>query len=519
MATPLSTYSAFALNNRPSVVEFNRNGAANLSGASLPGVVAQHWVPSLDNTYDLGQNTTPLRWRDLWLSRNASVVGTTTTGGLSVANNAIFTNGPLYVGPGGLSNYNSSTPNIGTTGSGRWGALYITTINTTGLITTAAINVTSLAVTGTAPAMFSGFLLPSNSAALDLGSSSLAWRDLYITGNIYKNGVLYNPGMGALGDLIPATNNTYDIGSISNQWKNGRFAGDIYCNNLYATNNIEATNGNLSVVNGSGSFGTNLTVGASGVGSITVSGSVIVVGTNAVRPSVSGQGSVGTNTLPWGDVWSNSARANIVSPITNGAPVASTNVGTLLSQYQNGYIQNMNTTTMVPTADNTGAVGSAILRYAAGYFNNLYLTALPTSSFLASGTSTPPTPVTSGTPGFTITGTTSNSTLQWTRVGSIYTVSYQWRITVSSGWVATTNYSRIDVLVDLPFTREVSGPTYGVCSGGPEHLPTFFGAISPPLGQDNKFYMTFRDVTLPALTISGNVVTFQCIFQCNRIAA
>ena len=149
MATSLATFSAFALNNRPANLEINRNGAVNFNGASLPSVVSQNWIPSIDNTYDLGENSTPRRWRDLWISRNISAVGSVTAGALTVANNAIFTNGNVYIGGNGLSNYNSNTPNIGTNGSGRWGALWITTINTTGLVTAAAINVSSLAVTGT----------------------------------------------------------------------------------------------------------------------------------------------------------------------------------------------------------------------------------------------------------------------------------------------------------------------------------------------------------------------------------
>ena len=33
-----------------------------------------HLVPAADGTYDLGENSTPLRWRDLWLSRNLRLV-------------------------------------------------------------------------------------------------------------------------------------------------------------------------------------------------------------------------------------------------------------------------------------------------------------------------------------------------------------------------------------------------------------------------------------------------------------
>lgn len=521
MATSLATFSAFALNNRPANLEINRNGAVNFNGASLPSVVSQNWIPSIDNTYDLGENSTPRRWRDLWISRNISAVGSVTAGALTVANNAIFTNGNVYIGGNGLSNYNSNTPNIGTNGSGRWGALWITTINTTGLVTAAAINVSSLAVTGTQPALFSGFVLPSNAGALDLGSSGLPWRDLYITGNVYKNGAVYNPGLGALGDLIPAANNTYNVGNTSFRWKDARFDGNIYCGSLFALNNIEATQGNLNVYNGYGNFGGSLTVGSAGSGDITVSGSVIVSGNpNSVRPFTNQNGSVGTSGQQWGDIYAVQAHISTVIPVLTGQPSAGTSMGTNASRYQVGYVQTMNTDSMVPYTNNSGSVGSASLVYAAGYFNNLYLSALPTSSFLASGTSTPPTPTTTGTPGFALTGTTNFSTLFWMRVGSIYTVSYKWKITVSAGWTAFTNYTTIRVTVNLPFTRDTTQLTFGECSGGAEDFPCMFGSVAPgSMIDSDKFIMSFYDATLSSLAVSGNVVTFQCVFQCIRTAA
>lgn len=371
MATSNPSFNAFnGIDRSNSTVYRNRNGEIQLTSSALPATCGQHWIPSLDNTYDLGENSTPKRWRDIWISRNASVVGSVTAGALTVANNAIFTNGNVYIGGNGLSNYNSNTPNIGTNGSGRWGALWITTINTTGLVTAAAINVSSLAVSGTQPAMFSGFLLPSNSGALDLGSSALSWRDLYITGNIYKNGVLYNPGVTSLGDLLPGANNTYNIGSTSFRWKDGRFDGNIYCNNLFATNDITQVFGNLNVANGSGSFGTDVTIGATGSGTLSVIGSMIMVGNNQLRPNTSGFGSVGTSAIPWGNVYTLNDNANIVAPIVAGVPTVGTSVGTSGNQYQNGYIYNLNSLNVVPVGAG-GALGATGNRWNNVWANNV----------------------------------------------------------------------------------------------------------------------------------------------------
>ena len=518
MATSLATYSAFALNNRPATIEINRNGAVNFNGGALPATVGQHWIPSTDNVYDLGQNSTPLRWRDIWLSRDASVVGTVTAGALTVGGNAVFTNGPLYVGAGGLSNYNSSTPNIGATGAGRWGGLWCTTINTTGLITTAAINVTSLAVTGTQPAMFSGFLLPANSAALDLGSGALSWRDLYITGNIYKNGVLYNPAISSLGDLIPAADNTYNIGSGALSWKNIYFDGNITGGNLITTNgDIESATGNLKIYNGYGQFGTNVTVGATGAGNLTVSGSMIMNGNNQLRPATDNFGTVGTSALAWNNLYTHNGSIDILTPIVAGTPAPSTWVGTAIKRYQNGYIDNMNSVSVTPITDNTGTVGTAVLRYAAGYFNNLYLTALPISSFLASGQFAVSLVSTVTTPSFTMTPyTVSINTLTWTRVGSIYTMSLIWTIQLTSGW-SSTAMTTYQLVFDLPVAMDAAdGTRGGSCSAGELDKPTMFGATG--YQGDSSFRLNFSNVTIPAISASG-YASFRAIFQCKRTAA
>jgi len=517
MATSLATFSAFALNNRPANLEINRNGAVNFNGASLPSVVSQNWIPSIDNTYDLGENSTPRRWRDLWISRNISAVGAVTAGALTVANNAIFTNGNVYIGGNGLSNYNSNTPNIGTNGSGRWGALWITTINTTGLVTAAAINVSSLAVTGTQPALFSGFVLPSNAGALDLGSSGLPWRDLYITGNVYKNGAVYNPGLGALGDLIPSVTDTYVVGNGLLKWKDGWFSGSVYTNNIVADNSV-SVGFNIVSTNGVGSFGSHVSAGTAGSGNLLANNGSVIIGPGfTVRQSNVGAGTVGTSGIPWGDVYSSNAHLNVVTPINSGTPVASSSVGASGSRYQNAYIDTINSTTHVPYTDNTGTVGSAVLRYNAGYFTNLTVNALPVCSFLASGQYATTLQATVTNPAFVLTPyTVAVSTITWMRVGSIYSMSLIWTIQLTSGWSATAE-TTFQLIFDLPVTMDAAdGTRGGSCAGGALDAPTMFGTTG--YQGDSTVRLNFSNVTVPAISASA-YASFRAIFQCKRTAA
>ena len=48
----------------------------------------------------------------------------------------------------------------------------------------------------TAPTAINASLLPNASGGIDLGASNLAWRDLYLTGSIYKNGTVWMSNSG-----------------------------------------------------------------------------------------------------------------------------------------------------------------------------------------------------------------------------------------------------------------------------------------------------------------------------------
>ena len=66
-------------------------GGANtqLSNLIADTAVNQHLLPSADNLRDLGRNA-DRRWRDLWLSRNASVLGTMIVGGATTLVGNVF---------------------------------------------------------------------------------------------------------------------------------------------------------------------------------------------------------------------------------------------------------------------------------------------------------------------------------------------------------------------------------------------------------------------------------------------
>jgi hypothetical protein len=359
MATPLSTFSAFTVNNRPSVVEFNRNGAVNFNGTSLPATVNQNWIPSIDNTFDLGQNSTPLRWRDLWLSRDASVGRNLNVFGTSIfAAAAQFSAGPVYIGTGGLRNYNSSAPDIGAS-SGRFGTGYFTALNASGTLSAGTTTIDNLTVTSIAtPSRFGAAIYPG-SGTVDIGASGVPWRNLYISGDIYKGGVVYNPGLSSLGDLIPSADNLYSIGSSSFRWAFGYFARTVNAGNV-TTVALSVTTGNLTVA-GPGIIQT------TGGNDIVSSGNLVMGDFAALTSTFDGGASVGTPSFRMGSVYSINTNSDHVIPIGSGTPVSGTNVGSSTRVYQNGYFTNLQADTLVPRVNNTGSVGISSQRYGAIY--------------------------------------------------------------------------------------------------------------------------------------------------------
>ncbi len=365
MATSNPLFNAFnGIDKSNSSVYRNRNGEIQLVAGQLPSTVGQHWIPSQDNTYDLGENTTPKRWRDIWLSRNASIVGTTTTGALTVSGNTVLTNGNLFVGSGGIKTYNGAVPDIGTNAA-RFGAAYVTVLNCQQNLQAGAAQLQSLNVNGPYPSKFSAIIAPNSAGVTDIGAVSLPWKDIYITGNIYKNGVVYGGGGGGggvLGDLIPPADNVYNIGQNTTplRWKAGYFA-----NKVYADGGVQVVSGNVTVNSGH----LQLLDGNVSCTAIDTAGDITC--NFAIRPTTTNFGTLGTSSLYFNFLYCNSGRMGTLEPAITGTPVVGTRIGSSTRVYQEGYFGNVQADTLVPRLASTGSVGTSSVRYGAVWADSI----------------------------------------------------------------------------------------------------------------------------------------------------
>ncbi len=238
----------------PGAYALNVTGDVYVTGTltALGSVIFSGGInPPSDNAYDLG--TADLRWRDLWLSRDAYVngnvgIGTTSPSGkLEVAGNLVISNsGTLTVGeiaytwPGTQSaNALLQTNGSGTlswssaTGAGIQG--YWNRIGTTLLPTTNTDNVTTLGNAGIGNTTPLNKLDVSGSVAIgSLPSSPLPASNgnmLYVSGNVgigttnplFKldvNGTANIAGaLTTTGNITPNADNQYDLGATNLRWK------------------------------------------------------------------------------------------------------------------------------------------------------------------------------------------------------------------------------------------------------------------------------------------------------------
>jgi predicted acyltransferase (DUF342 family) len=321
------------------------NAAVDL--VTLNARVQSHVVPSVDNTYDLGENTTPLRWRSGYFGTQVKVGASVS---LVAATNALEYTG----GDGRISVVGASALRVSTNGLER-------------LIVSA-----------------SGHVLPGANNEYDLGASDARWANIYgvngsLSGNLTVVGSL-NVGSGSLlqgntviggaatdevhfvgrvaTDVLPKTNNAYNLGSSSLRWAN-----------------VYGVNGDFSTVRVSGlTPGSVIFAGAGGalsqnnakffwdngnerlgIGTNAPAATLDVVGT----AQVSGNTSVGGNLSVGGD---GSVTGNLtVAGNTTLGDNAAVDLVTLNARVQSH---------VVPSVDNTYDLGenTTPLRWRSGYF-------------------------------------------------------------------------------------------------------------------------------------------------------
>jgi len=362
MATSNPLFNAFnGIDKSNSSVYRNRNGEIQLVASQLPATVGQHWIPSQDNTYDLGDLIAPKRWRNLYISQRV-LATTVDTAFFSAGNNSVFTNGKIFVGgmgPNGIQTYNGGQPDIGKS-TGRFGAIWASSLDTLlGVTAGGPSSFYALQVTGPSPTRFNQIITPMSAGVTDIGAVSLPWKDIYITGNIYKNGVLYGGGGGGggvVGDLIPPADNVYNIGQNTTplRWKAGYFA-----NKVYADGGVQVVSGNVTVNSGH----LQLLDGNVSCTAIDTAGDITC--NFAIRPTTTNFGTLGTSSLYFNFLYCNSGRMGTLEPAITGTPVVGTRIGSSTRVYQEGYFGNVQADTLVPRLASTGSVGTSSVRYSA----------------------------------------------------------------------------------------------------------------------------------------------------------
>lgn len=197
------------------------NGNTTLGNASTDIITANArfataLVPSVDNVSDLGINTTN-RWRDLWLSRNASVLGTLITGGTATflanvqlgdaSTDTVTVNAQIA---SSLIPDTDNTYDLGVNTTGRWRDLWLSR---------------NLSVIGTG--IFGGFvtMLDGMSVALtatfdgDVILGSDDGDDIEVNGEFISN-------------LIPNSDNLYDLGESGKEWRDIYIDGELHVDTI-----------------------------------------------------------------------------------------------------------------------------------------------------------------------------------------------------------------------------------------------------------------------------------------------
>lgn len=293
-STSSSKANAFNIYDKSNTAIYsNRNGQVSFVASELPAVCNQDWIPAVDNTYSLGENSTPRRWKNLFLA-GAATTGSLSSGSITVTGNALLaTDGThtVQVGLGGLKPY-AGNPNVGTSSS-YMGTGYFQNLNVSNTVTTQNLITGSLVVTTETPSVFGGTIRPGTDNKYDIGTPTFEWKDLYITGNVYKGGAVYNPGLSSLGDLLPAADNTYIVGKIGGpRWKSGDFYGNIHT----VTGTILTDNGNVEASNGSVWAGNGTVTGS------TVTGNQLTV-LNYAAPTIDNNADCGLSNKRWRSLW------------------------------------------------------------------------------------------------------------------------------------------------------------------------------------------------------------------------
>jgi len=209
-----------------------QNGRAGISASA-------HLVPKFDNTYDLGSSGK--QWKDLYVDGTANIDSANIdSASIGIANIPSASIGTASIGIASIDRLN-----LGNTLSRISGSL-LPHINNVSDLGSSELQFKNLFLDGTASmdgADIQGLgfihtasigevtssLIPSVDDAVDLGSSTKQWKDLYVDGTANLDNVSI---VQVTSNLIPSNSNNVDLGSSTKQWKDLYVDGVAYIDTI-----------------------------------------------------------------------------------------------------------------------------------------------------------------------------------------------------------------------------------------------------------------------------------------------
>jgi hypothetical protein len=267
---------------------FNVEGATTLDGAvtlgdatgddlTFTGRAASSLVPKTDGAVDLG--TSALRWRQVYAdditTRNAALTGTLDVDGVSTFN------GNVVLG-------NAITDTVTINGaSDLTGTLDVdgaTTITGTTIVNGSVDLGSSTSHTITTTGRFDGPLVPSTTGTRDLGTASLEWRNLYLTGTAKVDELLVDENVTVTGNTT--LNGNVILGNANTD--------TVTINGASELNGTTIVDGVMTVT-GTATVNGNTTIGTANTDTLTVESGSTFKATSEFEGNVTIQGKAQLN--------------------------------------------------------------------------------------------------------------------------------------------------------------------------------------------------------------------------------
>jgi len=323
-------------------------------------------------------------------------------------------------------------------------------------------------VLGTSAGEGSQHIYPQTDNVYDLGYYGCGWRDVWISGLAHVNTLrlITTAGNGITSDVVPATNNFYDLGNGGYRWKDAWIAGIAHAGTLaldstagkgVASDVVPASNSSYDF--GSAAYrwenvyGINADFAALTLGTGTNGGVA-----SDCNPAYDRMYNLGSATYRWETVWADSL--NLSTSAGDGA------------------------TTIVPKTDNSYQLGSASYKWNKVWAVNTDFTLLTLSDAAASGVS-------------------SNLYPAATNTYSVGTSARYYANVYSDNVYYKTNMTTFDNLNDLELieayeptgqyeTVEKGGETRNVQLANPATIPW---PIIGDIGEDGDVFIDAADAT------------------------